>query len=140
MIYFGKNLRFLREKEGIKQNKMADSAGFNRTTWNGYENDNSYPDFEDLVRISDFFGIPESVLIRTDLSKNGYQVPEKTKDGNLVEDEAEEYSSLKSEIEKLQRTVDQLTEHNLLQSEKIKSLNEENASLNEKLKIQSADQ
>ncbi len=69
MLYFNQNIVFLRKKRKLKQYELADRIGFNRTTWNGYEVGKSFPKFEDLVKISEFFNIPEGDLIHTDLSK-----------------------------------------------------------------------
>lgn len=68
MIFFAKNLKHLRSVRGLKQSDMLDLAGFKQSTWNGYERGASTPNIDDLIRISDFFGIGESDLLHADLS------------------------------------------------------------------------
>ena len=69
---FGKNLEFLRKKAGLNQAQMADSIGFKRTTWAGYESNKSLPKVEDLMTISEYFGISESELLHIDISDVGF--------------------------------------------------------------------
>ncbi len=66
MVYFGVNIRKLREHDGHKIAEMTAITGFPRSTWNGYETGDSYPKFEDLIKISDYFGILESDLLHRD--------------------------------------------------------------------------
>lgn len=68
-IFFGKNLKILREEMGLKQSQMLDIIGFNQTTWNNYELGKSFPKFLDLIKISKFFDKNEYDLIHTDLQK-----------------------------------------------------------------------
>ena len=65
---FGKNIQFLTKVKGMNQGNMLDAIGFKRTTWNAYANEKSFPKFEDLVKIAEYFGINETDLIHTDLS------------------------------------------------------------------------
>lgn len=69
MLMFHKNLNYLRLSKGLKLAEMPDSIGFARSTWSGYELGNSFPNFKDLIKISEFFGVSESDLIHADLSK-----------------------------------------------------------------------
>jgi transcriptional regulator with XRE-family HTH domain len=138
MSHLGKNLIFLRKQRQLKQNAMADLIDFNRTTWNGYENDYSVPTRKNLARISKFFNIPDHELMNVDLEEKQSKEQEKITGTGLVEDEAPQYSSFKSKIEELQTTIDLLTEHVLFQKEKIKKLEKENNSLKGKMKKQSA--
>ena len=68
MEYFGKNLRALRMSNDLTQSDIEPLLGFKQTTWNNYELNKSFPKFEDLVRISKYFGISESDLIHANLS------------------------------------------------------------------------
>ena len=67
-IFFGKNLKYLRKINGLNQDAMLDTIGFKGSTWSGYEIEKSFPKFEDLIRISEYFGISEGDLINMDLS------------------------------------------------------------------------
>jgi len=66
-IFFGKNLKYLRKKLNLNQAEIYDRIGFKRATWSGYETESSFPNFKDLLKISDFFGINEGDLINIDL-------------------------------------------------------------------------
>lgn len=71
MLFFGKNLEYLREKEGLKQLEMPNFIGIERTTWNGYEKQKSFPKLEEFIRICLKFSISETDMLHTDLSKEG---------------------------------------------------------------------
>jgi transcriptional regulator with XRE-family HTH domain len=70
ILLFGENLKMLRELDGLKIAEMQSDTGFPRSTWAGYENGSSFPSFKDLIKISDYFGILESDLLRTKLTEN----------------------------------------------------------------------
>lgn len=67
-MFFGKNLQYLRKLKGLNQGEMLDIIGIKRTTWGGYENGTSFPKFDDLLKIAEYFDISETDLIRKDLS------------------------------------------------------------------------
>lgn len=67
-FYFGNNLKYLRELEGLKQHEMHGAIGFKQSTWNGYEKETSSPNLKDLIEISDYFGIAESDLLHINIS------------------------------------------------------------------------
>ncbi len=67
MIYFGKNLAFLRAKKGLTLEVMSELVGFGRSQWNNYEKETSFPKFLDLIQISKYFDISESDLIHKNL-------------------------------------------------------------------------
>ena len=81
-MYFGKNIKYLRLKKGLKQSEMIDFVGFKQTTWNGYETQKSFPKFEDLVKISKYFDISETDLIHKDLENEGFTKTKKTEEIN----------------------------------------------------------
>ena len=64
MNYFAKNLRFLREKKGLKQ---SDIPGFSASGGN-YELGTSVPSLADFLTITKYFGIPEDVILHADLT------------------------------------------------------------------------
>jgi transcriptional regulator with XRE-family HTH domain len=67
MIYFGKNLAYLRAKKGLTLEVMSDLIGFGRSQWNNYEKETSFPKFLDLIEISKYFDISETDLIHKNL-------------------------------------------------------------------------
>lgn len=110
-IYFGKNLKLLREKKGLKQSEMLDLVGFKQTTWNGYENEKSFPKFEDLIKISKFFDISETDLMHKNLEVDTYSTIPVIKIDNsqfdlqnkLIVMQEKEIERLEGEITKLKK-------------------------------------
>lgn len=70
MIYFQKNLVFLRSKKKMTLNKISSEVGFSTSQWNNYELGLSFPKFLDLIKISQFFEVSETDLIHCDLQVN----------------------------------------------------------------------
>lgn len=67
MIYFQKNLVFLRSKKKMTLNKISSEVGFSTSQWNNYELGLSFPKFLDLIKISRYFEVSETDLIHCDL-------------------------------------------------------------------------
>jgi transcriptional regulator with XRE-family HTH domain len=65
LSFFSQNVQLLRKAKGLKQ---SDIPGFKASTWSNYETGVSQPVFDDLIKISNFFGIDLSTLIEKDLS------------------------------------------------------------------------
>lgn len=68
-LFFGNNLKFLREQENWKLSEIPDNVGFSSSQWNNWELGISYPKFLDLLEISKYFEVSEQDLIHSDLSK-----------------------------------------------------------------------
>lgn len=64
---FGKNLRFLRERKGLKLAEIPDFIGFSGSQWNNWELGTSFPKFMDLIQISKQFEVSETDLLHIDL-------------------------------------------------------------------------
>ena len=67
---FAENVKHLRENDRLKLNEMQSYLGFPRSTWNGYERGTSFPNFKDLMKISEYFGVLESDLLHTYLPES----------------------------------------------------------------------
>src|SRR6185369_7391046 len=65
---FAQNVKKLRENKGYKQADMLTAIGFPRSTWNNYETGKSKPSFDDLIKISEYFGVSESDLLHTEIT------------------------------------------------------------------------
>jgi len=139
MSIFAKNIRFLREKKGLTQAGMPDALGFSQSAWNNYEKEVSMPRFNDLIKISNFFGVNIDDLVTKDLAGGSTSLvkePEKqykTKDSQkriqpeipagsgaqgIIEQLQQEYESttterdnLKKQLEFCQLTLKSLTDH-----------------------------
>lgn len=58
-----KNLRKLRESNNMTQQQMADKFGIQRPTYSRYENGERQPDFDLLLKISDYFNVSVDYLL-----------------------------------------------------------------------------
>ena len=67
--FFSSNLKFLREKKGLSQSKLAKKIGVNQTTIARWEDDNRVPTIDNAVDVSKALNIPLEKLLGTDLSK-----------------------------------------------------------------------
>lgn len=67
MIYFKKNISYLRNEKSMTLKEISANAGFSTSQWNNYELGFSFPKFLDLIKISKYFDVSESDLIHVDL-------------------------------------------------------------------------
>ena len=65
--YFSTNLKFLREKKGLSQNKLGSLIGVNQTTIARWEDDNRVPTIDNAIDVANTLDIPLSDLLGTDL-------------------------------------------------------------------------
>jgi transcriptional regulator with XRE-family HTH domain len=69
-MYFSTNIRFLRQRQEVTQDVMANGIGISRSTLNSYENGSiKNPTLEALVNFSDYFKISIDTLIKVDISR-----------------------------------------------------------------------
>ena len=61
------NLRMLRQKFDVTQNRLAEAIGVSQQSINKYENHNVEPDIDTLIKIADFFHVSVDFLIGHDL-------------------------------------------------------------------------
>jgi transcriptional regulator with XRE-family HTH domain len=67
-MFFAENLKFLRNRKKVSQERLADALGLTRTTLAGYEK-NVQPPFKALVKIADYFKVSIDAMIRYNLSE-----------------------------------------------------------------------
>ncbi len=67
---FAENIKHLREVRKLKQSEMLAECGFKQPTWSGYEQGLTFPNVQDLIKISEYFRVLESDLIHTDISES----------------------------------------------------------------------
>ena len=63
-MYISKRLKELRTVSGFSQEKLAELLDVSRQTISKWESCQSYPDFQRLVLLSDFFGLTLDELIK----------------------------------------------------------------------------
>lgn len=64
----GKNLKFLRKNKKISQEELSNSLGLTRSSYSGYENEVAEPNVQNLLKFSEFYGIPVDVLVKKHLA------------------------------------------------------------------------
>jgi len=62
-INFGKNLRRIRRSEDITQKTLGELVGVKAAAISSYENNESYPSLEIIVRLAEVFNISLDELI-----------------------------------------------------------------------------
>lgn len=68
MLYWSENIRYLRNRLGRSQQRLADDLGITRTRYCKYEYGQTEPPIELLVKLAEYFGVGIAHLIETDLS------------------------------------------------------------------------
>ncbi len=68
-LFFASNIKLLRKRRKRTQDDVAFSTHIKRPTLSGYENSGVLPSVENLLAISDYFGVAADTLLRVDLSK-----------------------------------------------------------------------
>lgn len=76
---FAKNLQYLRNFKGLNKSEMPSLLNLGRSTYYGYESGDSFPTFQGLIQIADFFGISLSEIVESDLSKSSLKDKTSTK-------------------------------------------------------------
>ncbi len=67
-----KNLRYLRNRQGISQQQLAQACGISQQSVNKYENHNVEPDISTLIAMADFFDTTIDFLVGKE-NENGNQ-------------------------------------------------------------------
>lgn len=123
MIFISKNLKFLREREGIKQSDLAQRLGVKANTISNYEKDVSQPDYNTLHGILTVFNIDADTLLYKDVSQ------EATSSILMCNSTKEDLST----IDKLLNKIDIKDVKIELQSERIGALQQTIRHLEEKI-------
>ena len=66
-----KNLFYLRKKNKITQEELADRLGVSRQSVSKWETGEASPETDKLIALSDFYGVSLDELVRTDLTGEG---------------------------------------------------------------------
>ena len=73
MYLVSENIKYLRAKQKLSQNQLADKLLLTRNQINSYENGNAQPSIDVLKKISAFFLISVDVLVFIPLNKDTFQ-------------------------------------------------------------------
>lgn len=66
-VFFSSNLKYLREKKGLSQNKLAEKIGVNQTTIARWEDDNRIPTIDNAIDVAEALKVPLPDLVGKDL-------------------------------------------------------------------------
>lgn len=81
----GDRIKQLREENGYQAQFIAEKINVAKSTYSGYENNKSAPDYEILIKIADFFNVSIDYLLertpKTEINHN----PEKALDELIME-------------------------------------------------------
>lgn len=107
-IYFGKNIRLLRQNKNLNQTQLGDMFEVKNTTVGGWENGKSFPEFRVLVEMREYFGVDLERLIFSDLSAITMPTAEEpTGKYEKVPDNLE-VERLRSELERVTEQLERL--------------------------------
>jgi len=70
----GDNINYLRKKNKISQQQLADEMGVPRTTMGDYEREKSEPNIAMLIKIAKYFDVKVDQLIKDNLSHRDYEI------------------------------------------------------------------
>lgn len=81
VVYFARNIKYLRAKKGLSQNKLAQLANVNQSTIKRWEEDSISPSIDNVNSIAKVFNLPISDLIEKDLisdelKKDNFEIEE----------------------------------------------------------------
>ena len=68
--FFSKNLKFMREKKGLSQTKLAEKIGVNQTTIARWEDDNRVPTIDNAIDVANALNISLPDLLEKNLMLN----------------------------------------------------------------------
>ncbi len=83
MIFLSKNLKFLREKRGMKQGELAKMLDIKANSISNYENSVSAPDYNILEKIITLFNVSAHDILYADIEFSS----ESKKSRNLISEE-----------------------------------------------------
>jgi len=67
--HFASNIKFLRKERKLSQDEIATITGITRVTWHNYENGNTQPEIDKIVKIAKALRVNVGELLETDFAK-----------------------------------------------------------------------
>src|ERR1700730_2382232 len=118
MIFFGKNIRYIRKQLSKTQSEVASLLKKGQTTVGNWENGISEPNLEELIVLSNYFDIPLDILIKVDLGAatgfTGNRPPgtvkydHSTEDLTVVRDREDKLFYVLQEIKSIREDIDRI--------------------------------
>lgn len=75
-MVFAKNLQYLRKRDKITQEELAERIGVSRQSVSKWETGEAYPETDKLILLCDLFAVSLDALLRTDLSAETAEITE----------------------------------------------------------------
>jgi transcriptional regulator with XRE-family HTH domain len=94
--YFAENIKFLRKQRKLSQDEIATITGITRATWHNYENANTQPEIDTILKIAKEFKVNVGELLETELGKK-----EENDTLSVVNEDDTLQSNMKDEIDLL---------------------------------------
>lgn len=115
MDFLSKNIKFLRQKNKMTQEDLANVVGKARSLISAWESDDREISTQDIIKLSDYFDIPMDSLVGKDLKMEDSSSFDElellfSKNKDLLTDEDKEY--IKFIIEKRKREIDKELNNN----------------------------
>ncbi|MBE6755512.1 MAG: helix-turn-helix transcriptional regulator [Ruminococcaceae bacterium] len=85
-IYLGENLKNLRRKRNLTQEKLAEFLGVSFQAVSKWERGDTYPDISMLPEIADFFKISVDELLGVNRAENEKEITEKLQEYDNLTD------------------------------------------------------
>ena len=71
--HFAENIKFLRKQRKLSQDEIATMTGITRVTWHNYDNGNTQPEIDTIIKIAKEFKVSMGDLLETELDKKADQ-------------------------------------------------------------------
>jgi len=95
--HFASNIKFLRKERKLSQDEVATITGITRVTWHNYENGNTQPEIDKIVKIAKALKVNVGELLEIDLGKKADE--KHNHDAvNMVHEDDTLQSNMKDEI------------------------------------------
>ena len=75
-VKIGKQIKILRNRDGVTQDRLADALGVTSQAISKWENEIGYPDIEYIVPIANFFNVTVDALFEHDRSESENKIKE----------------------------------------------------------------
>ncbi|WP_167751365.1 helix-turn-helix domain-containing protein [Lentibacillus salicampi] len=93
MSILGKRISYLRKKENLKQEELAQKVNVSKSSIGMYERGERNPDYETLQVLADFFQVSRAYLLGDTNNKNA-----ESSEGNYDDDEQNEKAAIMNKI------------------------------------------
>jgi len=107
--YFSKNLKYLRENNGLSKSELATKLNLNQSTISRWENGDMGANVDNAYDVANYFGVSISDLLSKDLSTNNYKMFDNlellfSKNKDILTEDDKEY--IRFIVEKRKKEID----------------------------------